>query len=440
MASSNKKPKAQRVATHEGAFVAKAGALEQLRRTVLACLLFEDTFYEDGQTAAQRIRENAHAVPVTDVLNLAVDARTVHKLRHAPLWLLAAALSHPARAGHGGEIRDAIASCVKRADEMGELVSMYWEGGKKPLANSLRKGLADAFVKFDRYRLTKYMQRGAIRVRDVMFLVHPKPRDDEQALLFKEIADQTATAPDTWEVALSAGADKRATFERLIDANELGALAVLRNLRNMRDAGVPREKVRDALLRNGRGVLPFQYVAASNACPGWESDIEQAMMQSLAGMGSLPGKTILYSDTSGSMNATLSAKSTLRRDAAAAALAMLTREVCEEVQVCTFDDVVREMPDRRGFALIDLLKCRNKGTNARACYDHAIRQDNVARVIILTDEQSATHLPALPKGVRGYIMNVAAYQNGIGYGSWTHVSGFSENLVRFIIESEARRA
>jgi hypothetical protein len=42
-----------------------------------------------------------------------------------------------------------------------------------------------------------------------MFLVHPKPKDKDQEEVFKKLANNTLESPDTWEVALSAGADKK---------------------------------------------------------------------------------------------------------------------------------------------------------------------------------------------------------------------------------------
>jgi hypothetical protein len=32
---------------------------------------------------------------------------------------------------------------------------------------------------------------------------------------------------------------------------------------------------------------------------------------------------------------------------------------------------------------------------------------------------------------------VASYQNGVGYGPWTHVDGWSEAVVDYIVELEA---
>jgi 60 kDa SS-A/Ro ribonucleoprotein len=37
---------------------------------------------------------------------------------------------------------------------------------------------------------------------------------------------------------------------------------------------------------------------------------------------------------------------------------------------------------------------------------------------------------------KGYLINVASNKNGVGYGAWTHIDGFSEGVLRFIYEVE----
>lgn len=60
------------------------------------------------------------------------------------------------------------------------------------------------------------------------------------------------------------------------------------------------------------------------------------MYRCLAEQPKLGGKTVLVVDTSGSMTARLSAKSEMSRMEVAAALAILARELCEEVVIyCT---------------------------------------------------------------------------------------------------------
>ncbi len=57
---------------------------------------------------------------------------------------------------------------------------------------------------------------GAVTQRDVLFLCHAKPKDAEQEAVWKKLVENTLEPPDTWEVALSAGKDKRENFERPI--------------------------------------------------------------------------------------------------------------------------------------------------------------------------------------------------------------------------------
>ena len=49
---------------------------------------------------------------------------------------------------------------------------------------------------------------------------------------------------------------------------------------------------------------------------------------------------------------------------------------------------------------------------------------------MITDEQAHDTVPA-PKG-KGYVINVASYKNGVGYGKWTHIDGWSESVIEYI--------
>lgn len=77
-----------RPVTHEGAPAAVLTPEQSLRRSVLACMLWEDEFYESGQTIATRIRALVPQVEPARVAALAIEARTSMKLRHAPLLLV----------------------------------------------------------------------------------------------------------------------------------------------------------------------------------------------------------------------------------------------------------------------------------------------------------------------------------------------------------------
>jgi predicted peroxiredoxin len=305
----------------------------------------------------------------------------------------------------------------------------------RALSAQAKKGLARAFAKFDAYQLAKYDRDGAVRLRDVLFITHAKPKDEAQAKVWKQLAEGKLAAPDTWEVSLSGGADKRETFERLIAENKLGALALLRNLRGMQLAGVPKKTIGKALdaMRTDR-VLPYRFIAAAQHAPDLEPELEHAMFRSIEGHAKLTGKTRLLVDVSGSMDGPLSARSAMRRLDAACGLAVLAREIGDDVEVFTFSNAVKKVPARRGFALRDaIVTSQPHGGTELGKAIREVDQKGV-RLIVFTDEQSHDRVDA-PKGV-GYMVNVASYQNGVGIGDWRRVDGFSEKILDWIIASE----
>src|ERR1700742_4133896 len=90
-----------------------------LRRSVLACMLWENEFYEDGVAIAGRIRELVPKVAAEKVAALAVEARTAMKLRHAPLLLVREMARH---ATHRGLVAETLVRIIQRADELSEFV------------------------------------------------------------------------------------------------------------------------------------------------------------------------------------------------------------------------------------------------------------------------------------------------------------------------------
>ena len=65
------------------------------------------------------------------------------------------------------------------------------------------------------------------------------------------------------------------------------------------------------------------------------------------------------------------------------------------------------------------------------------REVKYDRVIVITDEQSADRVPDPLDGAKGYMINVASAKNGVGYGKWIHLDGFSEAVIRWVHEFEA---
>lgn len=464
MARTNILDRSEAPRTHEGAPASRINQIQALRRSVLSCLLWEKEFYEDGEAIADRILALSKEVTPEQLMALAIEAREVFHLRHVPLLLLVALLGRRVRSKAVG---DTIATVVAhRADEPGELLSLYWKinGAGKPLPSQLKRGLALAFPHFDAYELGKYDRDSAVKLRDVMFLSHPKPFPNileaeetiapeinragyrrgstrrggsAQAIGWEAFVEGKLAAPDTWEVALSAGADKRETWIRLLSENRLGYLALLRNLRNMSEADVPQGLIETAIRarRGAQNVLPFRYIAALRAAPRYYTAINDALVASVETAKPVPGTTNILVDVSGSMNAPLSAKSDLKRIDAACALAAVWPG---QKRVFAFSQEMREVAAYPGMALVDAIQrsMPHSSTYLGAAVGAANRIP-ADRLVVITDEQS--HDPVPNPVAKGYMINVASAKNGVGYGAWTHIDGFSEAVVRYISEVEYER-
>lgn len=448
---------AQPIFTHEGARAAHITPEKQLRRAVLSCLLWEKEFYEDGQSIADRIRETAAKCSTAVVGQLALEARN-NGLRHVPLLLLIDLIRR--QESGVGEI---IGSVIQRVDEIAELVTMYWSipGNKHMLPRQMKLGIAKAFQKFDEYSLAKYDRKDQVTLKDALFLSRPKPKDKAQADLFKRLADNQLATPMTWEVRLSRGEDKRTVFtEMLVNTldlsykdpnNRLGYLALLRNLRNMVESGVDLGMIRAAIVarRGAKYVFPFRYTAAARVVPQLEPALDAALQSAVMEMVPFEGLTAILVDVSNSMDKKLSAKSDLTRLDAAATLASVFPG--NNLRLFTFSNSLVEVPPRRGMAGVDAIE-RSQMHGGTVLFDAVDRLNSFCdyqRLVVITDEQaSGSHtgwgggiqigrvarLPD-PKGI-GYMINVASAKNGVGYGKWIHIDGFSEAVLRFIREYE----
>ena len=425
MASKNATVRKPKIHTHEGAVAKHINPEQQLRRSVMSCLLFEKDFYEDGQSIADRIKEFALLVKPEKVAAIAIEAKQKMKLRHVPLYLTVILCSR------GYNVRKLVPRVVTRTDDMTELLSLYWNGGKKPLAKSLQRGLGDAFRQFDEYQLAKYRgDKKSVKLKDVLKLCRPKPTDEAQSELWKRVVSSTLATPDTWEVAYSAAKtpeEKKAVWDRLVSTKKLGGLAVLRNIRNMEQVGYDAKLAIKGI--NSQKLLPINFIKCAEIMPKYEPWIENKFMEIFTNKEKFPGKTILLVDVSGSMD-------TNRRSANAGGLAMIAREFFSDIEVFIFGDHLRQVPARRGFALRDAVKARNEGTNLGKAISE-IDKNAYDRLIVITDEQSRDNV-SNPKG-KAYMINVACNRNGIGYGgNWMHIDGWSDKILDYIVEFEKK--
>lgn len=441
-----------------GVDAARQPLVAKLRRIVMANLLWEDLAYVDGASIVEEIQSLVPQVDAAAVAAIAVEARTVQKLRHVPLLIVREMVRH---ATHRSLVADTLSKIICRPDELGEFVSLYWKtnGGKKSLPAQVKKGLAKAFTKFDEYQLAKWNRSDReVKLRDVLFLVRPKPKFEQQATWWQRLADKQLPTPDTWEVGLSAAKsveEKRAVWERLIADRKLGALALLKNLRNLQEHGVDKRIIAEAIAgANPAMLLPLDFIRARQFAGDYVRELEDLMFRCCAQFKKLPGWTILVVDVSGSMQHKLSAKSLFNRLDAGAAMAVLAAEMCQHVRVYVTagSDTLRthqtaKLPALRGFGLSDrvmasLHQMGGGGIFTRQCLEVIERYEKDAdRLIVFSDSQDCD-VPGSPRAkpfaTHNYIVDVSAEKHGVAYAdTWTaEISGWSEHFLRFISELE----
>jgi 60 kDa SS-A/Ro ribonucleoprotein len=453
--------------THEGGNACTISPYLQLRRSVMSCMLFEKEFYESGEEIGSRIAKLVPLVDPEKCVQLAIDARERANLRHAPLLIVREMARYPK---HKKYVAKTLSRIITRADQITDFLALYWstQEDKKTLSYQVKKGLAFAFHKFNEYQFAKYDRDNQVKLRDALFLSHSKPKDlnkdspkftkeerripdfekifTKNEMLYQQIVDRSLTTPDTWEVALSAGKDKREVFRRLMLEHKLGTLAFVRNLKNMIEADVSlSELMFYSTLCKVDKMLPYQFIAAAKAVPQCEPMLEIMMARCVEKMPKLQGKIALLIDVSGSMDDRLTHKSDMTRLDAACAVAILLRELTVEVPfICTFSSGFVSVPPRKGFALRDAIvnSQSHEGTELKKAIDHlnkiVIGAGGVMydTLIVITDEQSHDGIASVLQGTKGYIINVASARNGVGYGQFTHIDGFSSSIVEWLINEQ----
>jgi len=134
--------------------------------------------------SARRIAELVPKVEPEDVAALAIEAREESKVNPAPLLLLREMARHKA---HRRLVAETLERVIQQPGDLCEFVALYWKDGRVPLSSQVKKGLAAAFPKFDEHQLANYEDVGPVKLRDVLFLCHAKPRDDHQAGIWKKL-------------------------------------------------------------------------------------------------------------------------------------------------------------------------------------------------------------------------------------------------------------
>lgn len=410
------KSKTNAVVNYEGAKAFRLTPELELYAAVATAGL-SDTFYEKSNDRLARIVELMKKNDPEFVAKLAVYARNKMYMRSVPMVL---AVELAKQNSGNALVSKTVKGVVQRADEITELLAYYQlanarSGPKKlnKLSKQVQKGLADAFNRFDEYQFSKYNRDAEVTLRDALFLVHPKAKSEEQQTVFNKIAAKELSAAYTWETELSAlgqqnFADEkakalavRAKWEELIFSGKLGYMAMLRNIRNMTEAGVSWEamkKVCDTLADANQVAkskqLPFRFLSAYREVKVLKADyvsmilnaLEDAIAASAENISGFDYKTrvLIACDVSGSMQKAVSAKSKVLLFDIGLVLGMLMQSKCERVVTGMFGDrwKVINMPNRAVLANVDEYYKR-EGEVGYATNGYLVIKDLVQRNVVM---------------------------------------------------------
>ncbi|OCA68124.1 ribonucleoprotein [Chryseobacterium artocarpi] len=418
--------------------------------------------YEKGDDRLERIKSLIDKNDPEFVAKLAVYARKDMHLRSVPLVLA----TELAKEISGSDlVSRTVDGVVQRADEITELLAYYQLSNKRTetkklnrLSKQIQKGLAKSFNRFDEYQFAKYNRKAEVTMKDALFLVHPKAKNDDQQTIFNKIAHNMLETPYTWEVELSVlgqtkfinEAERKLAFknkwEELIFSNKLGYMATLRNLRNILEAEVSSkamEKVcrylADEKAVSNSKQLPFRFLAAYRELKAVDSPylssvleaLEEAVAQSaqnIKGFG-FDTSVVIAADVSGSMQKSVSPKSKVLLYDIGLLMSMILQSKCQNVVTGIFGDRWLRVPMPKNGILrnVDAFYKREGevgySTNGYLVIEDLIRRkEKVDKVMLFTDAQlwdsnsnqnsfeySWTKYKALAPKAKLYIFDLAGY-------------------------------
>lgn len=420
--------------TFEGGKAANLTAKEKLEHLVCSCLLWEDTFYENGESIVDQISKAVDQCSVDDAMQIATKAKFDFKLRHAPLFVLVALAN---------KLKDTkdkqkfnyhfVESFLTRADDMGELVSLYKKvaGDKAPIPNMFKKAIAKAFEKFSEYQLAKYSKKSAqYKLVDLVNLCHPKASEAIGKLVNGELE-----TPDTWEVAISAAGNdekkKASEWKRLLTEDSLPDMAFLMNIRNIDNNVSNASKLIVERIEkiNCNKLLPIVFLRSGLANERYQVPLENKFFDFFVGDKKTKGKTAILVDISGSMD--------LYNLNYAYSLAMIAKEKYEDCDVFSFSNQLVKIKDLRGFKLLHEID----GSQGHCCTYlwNAIKVANEGeydRIIVITDEQSHDSCDFKLNG-QLYLINIASSVRSVECDKdVVKITGFSDRVFDYIDANE----
>lgn len=462
---------------HKGAKSYKRSAKSELFLLGVSDFV-EDTFYESAQNRQDRINELVSKIVVEDLewLKSYVEwLRNTANMRSVSLSIALRSAHAMNKKGITGA-RSLVSSALIRADEPGEALAFWHTEYGRKLPAAVKRGIADGAVRtYNQYSYAKYdSARNGYRFGDVLQLTHPKPKDTTQEALFKYTLDKSyntdATLPQeltllanrkrvlslpkdelrklvesaegaqvlkdaglTWEAlsgSISGGMDAKA-WEAIIPS--MGYMALLRNLKNFHNAGVPRKVMqtvanrlsdKDEVARSRQ--LPFRFLSAHRELgrAGYSyflTALEDALEYSLVNVPTLDGKTLIVIDNSGSMYYSDGYGSMSYADTANLFGVTLAKRA-KDATVVVYGTWSQELNFRNTPSTFHIVRGITSmgGTDTAGTIEEHYNE-SYTRVIVLTDEQygysgyygyGGDPYKAIAKSTPVYTFNLAGYKSG----------------------------
>ena len=296
--------------------------------SMLLTSFVNDQFYKSGNDTLKDLRSLIKKVDPEFAAKAAIYARDKFGMRSITHALAGVLTSELKGSELGKNFYDKV---VVRVDDMTEIMSYYLmhktskDNPKFP--NSLKKGFAKAFDKFDAYQLAKYSGKNKdLKLVDLVNIVHPVPTDRNKTALELLVKGDLKNT-ETWEAKLSQAGQvaeneedlsqlKSDAWTDLITSRKIGYFALLRNLRNILNQApnaVPAacELLVDEKMISKSRVLPFRFATAYEEISKMGSSkgvrdvlvaINQALEVSMCNVPKFDGDTLVVMDVSGSMS------------------------------------------------------------------------------------------------------------------------------------------
>ncbi len=302
-------------------------ARSDLYAIITSTLYGRDTYYNSGDQIVARLKQQIDAVVNEEdgpdfIANLIIHARTEMHIRTIPIVAtvhLAKSLRDQGKTFES--MRRLVCDVITRADQITDMYaySLTVFGDKKKVPMAIKRGVADAFNKFDEYQFAKYNRSNELKMRDVLRIVHPVAANVAQGEIFSRIMSDTLATPYTWETQLSENGQRDPKERKSLDelwtelftSGKMGYMAQLRNLRNLEQnvSHQPTLKAVASVIADPDRVekskqLPFDFTEAYKAVSNstLKTAVSRAIDHSVGNIPALGKNVWIIVDASGSMS------------------------------------------------------------------------------------------------------------------------------------------